>query len=218
LIKAAEEKASETCEVCGRPGELCCTLAQSSWYQTLCQEHAHEKQYVKAAEFSGLWEKVEPYYLQRRRVDWQERNADKKFVVLSSDQEKKLGVDATYIRDPKGVSAIIGGAWDGVFIGSDEVGMAYIAALEEHYKDVLAENSAAREGAWANGKNVSAPPLKEVPDLHYFHERVEVPRMLWQDLGTSCWTCQDYFFKPGPGEAPVGSEAELEKILRNIYS
>jgi hypothetical protein len=35
-IRAAEEEASRTCEVCGKPGEL----QREGWMQTLCEHHA----------------------------------------------------------------------------------------------------------------------------------------------------------------------------------
>lgn len=50
LISAAEQRASVTCELCGRPGQLCRTQAQHPWYQTLCSACAAERGYVRASE------------------------------------------------------------------------------------------------------------------------------------------------------------------------
>ena len=137
--------------------------------------------------------------------------------MVSSDENRELGVDATYVRNPRDAAGVVKGAWDGVFIGNDEVGQAYISALHEHYKDTIADNEQKRKAAWAESKNFNAPRIEGCPDLHYFHNQVDVPRMLWQDLGASCWTCQNYFFKPGKDEILPGSEADLEEILKNIY-
>jgi hypothetical protein len=48
LVDAAEERASITCELCGRQGQLCRTQARHAWYQTLCPDCAAERDYVRA--------------------------------------------------------------------------------------------------------------------------------------------------------------------------
>lgn len=48
LVRAAERRASVTCEACGATGMLHRTLARCSWYKTLCQACAEREKYVPA--------------------------------------------------------------------------------------------------------------------------------------------------------------------------
>lgn len=47
LIRAAEKKSVETCELTGKPGNLCCKK-KGRWYKTLSPEKAEELGYEKA--------------------------------------------------------------------------------------------------------------------------------------------------------------------------
>jgi hypothetical protein len=46
LVETAERRASITCELCGVPGESCCTPGPSPWYQTLCAGCARQRGYI----------------------------------------------------------------------------------------------------------------------------------------------------------------------------
>lgn len=50
LVEAAEQRANVTCELCGLPGELCCTPGRHPRYQTLCAGCARQHGYVRAGQ------------------------------------------------------------------------------------------------------------------------------------------------------------------------
>lgn len=50
LVALAERRAAVTCELCGKPGRLCCSGETCSWYQTLCASCAERHGYVPAGD------------------------------------------------------------------------------------------------------------------------------------------------------------------------
>lgn len=50
LIDAAERRADATCELCGQPGQSCCTRGPHPWYQTLCDDCARERGYIPSSQ------------------------------------------------------------------------------------------------------------------------------------------------------------------------
>jgi len=201
-IKDAEELAAKTCELCGSPGELHLTMAASPWYKTLCASCAEEQGgYIKAGEYDAWWKEEEPKFKAHMKEWWQERERGKRFVVLSLDESKVLGVDATYIRDPEAAAQVAlegTGKWDGVFVDDDTVGKAYMDALAERYREHVAENERVRTEAWAESppNNMYKTEKPEgLPQLYYLARDLPAPsKMFRQDLGASCWLSQDEHF------------------------
>lgn len=212
LVSTAEEESKNICDRCGTAGELCCTLAHSPWYKALCPEHRREEQYIKAKDYKKAWKLVHPYYLQQARNRWAQENQDKRIVVVSSDESQELVVDATYVRDPEVVPDLTKQEWDVVFIGDDGVGRAYMTALQEQYAEHIAGRAKLRESGGYSG----IPP-EGCPNMYHFHQNLESPRYLFQDLGASMRLRQPEFFKPGSDEDQAGSEEDLEEILRKFY-
>lgn len=200
-IKDAEELAARTCETCGAPGQMCLTRAASPWHKTLCPSCAADGDYIKASEYDAWWEDERPRFQARMKAQWQERHSGKRFAVISSDESKALGVEATYVRDPASAAQVAladAGDWDGVFVDDDAVGRAYMDALAERWHEHVAENQRVREEAWTQRPPNNAYKVKRpegLPSLYYLSRSLPAPSKLFtQDLGVSCLLSQDEHF------------------------
>lgn len=200
LVRAAEDKAKKTCESCGAAGELYLTMAASPWYKTLCQGCAtKEEGWIEATKYDAWWKEEEPKFLLYMKEQWVKRNKDKRFAVITTDTTKELGVPATYVRDVEEAERIARagtGKYDGVFVGDDGIGEAYLLALEENYRALIRKNEQVRKEAWADrNNNYLTERPEDCPWIYYLHPELPCPRMMMQDLGASCWFAQDEHLK-----------------------
>jgi hypothetical protein len=184
LVEAAESASSNICERCGEVGELCCSAAASPWYQTLCPACAREREYMPRREWQAWWTLEEPHFQARERGRFITEHSGQRVLVASVDRTVEIALTQAVCCHTQGAaSAAAAQEWDIVFVGEDEVGDAFAAALHARYTDLPEDETGLRTRGYYLDSGISERAREDL-----------------QAVGIRCWGARPEH-RAGPVEA-----------------